>query len=284
MPFLATRNLEFHYRQQGQADGLPVLFVHGSYGSGRWWEPLLALLPEEIFAIAPDLRGCGQSEKPNDGYTIETQAEDLWQFAQALGWQGFDLVAHSTGGAIAIELALTHPGLLRALILVDPVPVEGIFTPIETLMALEQMQHDAALLAHALALLMPTLDQTEPQQAAFFAKLVDDAHGMAPAAFTAVAESLNHWNRLADAKRLTLPTLLLWGDQDAVVTRDTVARTLIAIPGANNLEILHGVGHSPMIEAPLVLAEKLIDFLSEDFGEFDQVRASAYQGKQPTVQ
>lgn len=46
-------------------------------------------------------------------------------------------------------------------------------------------------------------------------------------------------------------------------------RTLIAIPGANNMEVLHNVGHSPMIEAPLALAfQRLIDFISEDFAGF----------------
>jgi pimeloyl-ACP methyl ester carboxylesterase len=112
--------------------------------------------------------------------------------------------------------------------------------------------------------------------------LVDDASQMAPAAFTAVAESLGRWNRFGDAVRLTRPTLLVWGDQDEVVSRDAVTRTLIAIPGATSLEILHGVGHSPMIEAPLTLAEKIVDFIAEDFDALEEVRASAYANEVTT--
>ena len=54
-----------------------------------------------------------------------------------------------------------------------------------------------------------------------------------------------------------------------------MTRSLIAIPGANNLEVIRGVGHSPMIEAPLGLAERLIDFITEDYAEFEEVRELA---------
>jgi pimeloyl-ACP methyl ester carboxylesterase len=275
MPFLPTPRLTFYYRTQGQPDGLPLLLVHGSYATSRWWEPMLALLPEEIQAIAPDLRGCGQSDKPADGYTIEDQAEDLWALIQGLGWREVDLVAHSSGGAIAMELALTHPGSLRSLSLINSVPVEGVFTPLDTLMVLEQMRTDRSLLHQAIRLLMPTLDLTVAENAAFLEQLVDDAAQMAPPAFTALTESLSRWNRFADARQLTLPTLVVWGDQDAIVSREATTRTLIAIPGASNLEILRGMGHSPQIEAPLTLAEKLIEFIAEDFAEYGQVRSTA---------
>lgn len=267
-----TARVRIHYREQGQPDGLPLLLVHGSFGSSRWWEPLLAILPEEIHAVALDLRGCGQSEKPDAGYTIEEQAEDLWAFVTAIGFDDFDLVGHASGAAVAIEFTLNHSSAVNTLSLVDPAPIEGVFTPLEAIMVLAQMRTDEALLRQALASLMPTYPVTAPEQARFFDQLVTDAQQMAPAAFTAIAESLNHWNRFSEAKALTLPTLLIWGDQDHLVTRDALTRSLIAIPGANNLEVLRDVGHSPMIEAPLGLAERLIDFITEDYAEFDEVR------------
>lgn len=274
--FLTTSRLRMAYRSQGSPEGLPLLLLHGSYGSSRWWEPLLAVLPGEFHVIAPDLRGCGQSEVTPAGYTIEEQTADVAAFIAELGWQGFDLVAHSTAGALAIELALQQPALLRSLSLVDSVPVEGVFTPIETIMLLEQMKEDRDLLAQALQLLMPTYDRTIPEQADFFAQLVEDAANMALPAFTEIATSLSQWNRFTDAKRLTLPTLLLWGDQDSIVSRDAMTRTLLAIPGAGNLEILHRVGHTPQIEAPLTLAEKIIEFITDDFADYDALRQRAY--------
>ncbi|NJN83406.1 MAG: alpha/beta hydrolase [Caldilineaceae bacterium] len=119
----------------------------------------------------------------------------------------------------------------------------------------------------------PTDPETHPANASFFAQLVEDASQMAPAAFTEVALALDRWNRFAEASALTLPTLIVWGDQDQIVSREATTRTLIAIPGAANLEVLRGVGHSPLIEDPLRLAERIIDFVSEDFAGFDAIRS-----------
>jgi branched-chain amino acid transport system permease protein len=270
--FVDTPRLRFHYRSHGRIDGMPLLFLHSSFGSSRWWEPLFDLLPSEFLAVAPDLRGCGQSDKPETGYTIEAQAEDVAAFVDTLGLRDFDVVAHAAGGAIAVEYILGHPDTARSLLLVNSVPVEGVFTPLEAVTLLAQLRTDRALLTQAMELLAPRLAAENPP---LFAALVEDAAVMAPAAFTEVAVALGRWNRFADAKALTLPTLLLWGDKDPIVARDAMTRSLIAIPGAANLDILRGVGHSPMLDAPLTLAEHLVAFVTDDFGDFASIRDSA---------
>ena len=274
--YVATPRMRFFCRTHGEPDGIPVLLLHGSYGTGRWWERFCARLPEQIYAVAPDLRGCGQSDKADSGYAIEEQAEDVRALVEALDWTDFHLVAHSTSGAIAIEFALLNSVLLSTLTLIDSVPVEGAFTPIDTFLLLEQMKTDRELLRRAMALLMPTLLRDgRPEDAdnrRFFGELVADAAQMAPAAFTEIARALNQWNRFADARQLTLPTLLVWGDQDCIVDRDATTRSLIAIPGASNLEVLRNVGHSPMIEAPQALADRFIDFITQDFVGYDEIR------------
>jgi pimeloyl-ACP methyl ester carboxylesterase len=276
---VVTPRMNFHCRTWGDDDGIPVMLLHGSYGTSRWWEGFATSLPEEIFSFAPDLRGCGKSSKTNGGYSIAEQAEDVASLVRALGWDDFSLVAHSSSGAIAVEYALNNPGRLSTLMLVDTVPVEGVFTPIDGYMVLEQMRTNRALLAEAMALLMPrvaaAVERGEPEGSALFETLVDDALDMAPAAFVDVARSLSQWNRFADARQLTLPTLLVWGDQDLIVDRESTTRTLIAIPGANNLEVMHGVGHSPLLEAPQRLSEIYVNFITQDFAGFDAIRDSA---------
>jgi len=272
MFYVNTPALTFCCRAWGEPDGIPVLLLHGSYGTSRWWERFAAELPEQIYAVAPDLRGCGGSSKPDSGYSVPEQAGDIAALTAALDWDDFHLVAHSSSGPIAVEYALLHRASLSTLTLVDPAPVEGVFTPLDGYLLLEQMKGDRALLSEALALLMPALaasaERGDQADQALFATLVDDAQQMAPAAFVEVARGLSQWNRFADARQLTLPTLLVWGDQDAIVDRETITRTLIAIPGANNLEVLRGVGHSPMLEAPRRLADLFIDFITQDFDSF----------------
>jgi pimeloyl-ACP methyl ester carboxylesterase len=275
---LATPRLAFHCRAWGADDGIPTLLLHGSYGTSRWWERFAAALAPEIYAVAPDLRGCGGSSKTAGGYSIEEQAADIASLVAALRWDDFHLVAHSSSGAIAVEYALGARGAISTLTLVSTVPVEGVFTPIDGYMLLEQMRSDRTLLAEAMALLMPTVAESAQhgsiEDQLLLASLVDDALAMAPAAFVDVARSLSHWNRFGDARELTLPTVLVWGDRDEIVDRAATTRTLIAIPGASNLEVLRGVGHSPMLEAPARLAEIFTNFIVQDFGSFDTIRDS----------
>jgi pimeloyl-ACP methyl ester carboxylesterase len=276
---VVTPRMTFRCRTWGEDDGIPIMLLHGSFGTSRWWEGFATSLPEEIYSFAPDLRGCGGSSKTDSGYNIAEQAEDVASLVRALGWDDFNLVAHSSSGAIAVEYALNNQGTLSTLMLVDTVPVEGVFTPIDGYMLLEQMRSDRTLLAEAMALLMPQLAAAalrgEPAESTLFEALVDDAYNMAPAAFVGVARSLSQWNRFADARQLTLPTLLVWGDQDVIVDRAATTRTLIAIPGANSLEVMHGVGHSPLLEAPQRLAEIYVNFIVQDFAGSDAIRNSA---------
>jgi len=294
--FVDTPRIRFHYRSHGDSRyGMPMLLVHGSFGSSRWWESFMMLLPTEIYVIALDLRGVGKSEQTETGYAIADQGADLYAFVQSLGLKTIDLVGHSSGGAIAIEFALNHPELVSTLSLVSSVPIEGVFTPTDTLMLLEEMKSNETLLRQGLWLLMVTTDkqlfEAEPQsidehesavvlkseeymQQEFITKIVQDAKAMTPVLFTRLAEELGRWNRFTDAHRLTLPILIIWGDQDEIVSRDAMTRTLIALPGANNLEVLRGVGHTPQIEAPLTLAKKIVEFITEDYASFGSVRDS----------
>jgi len=276
---IATPRMRFHCRRWGDAGGIPLLLLHSAFGSSRWWERFGALLQQEFHAVAPDLRGCGGSEQTATGYAIDEQAADVAALVAALGWSDCHLIAHGSGGAIGMQLALDRPELITTLTLVDSTPVEGVFTPLDAYLVLEQMRQDRALLQQAIALLMPSLPVEAGDAAAanrgYLDQLVDDAAGMAPAAFTEPARALSQWNQFSAARRLTLPTLLVWGDRDAIVDRDATTRTLLAIPGANNLEILRGVGHSPMIEAPQRLVDLFVDFVTQDFAGFDAIRQSA---------
>jgi branched-chain amino acid transport system permease protein len=274
---IKTSRLTHGLRTCGDNDGLPMLLIHGGFASSRWWEPFMHVLPPEVRVAACDLRGCGGSDRPASGYSIPEQAQDIAAVVASLGWDEFDLVGHAAGGAIAVELTLSQAVGIRTLSLIDSAPVEGVYTPVEGLMLFEQMRTDRTLLRNALQLLMPTYAPAQRDDDPFFTQLVDDAATMAPAAFTEFAVALNRWNRFAEARQLALPTLLVWGDQDIVVEREAITRTLVAIPGASRLEIVRGVGHSPMIEAPVALAELLIDFITDEFEDYDEARRMAYE-------
>ena len=252
----------------------PILFVHGGFASSRWWRPVADLLPVDGFtSYLPDLCGCGRSRRPEDSasYRIEQQVADLATLIDHLDLFNLHLVGHSLGAAIALAYAAADPTRLRSLTLVSTPSPAGTPTPPEGYELLEQMRVDRGLLSQALASIMPA---RAPD--AFFQQLVDDAQGQAPAAFTATAEALDQWRLPPEAlAQLRLPVLLMWGDRDQIVERDVQTRLLLSIPGANNLEIFRGAGHSPMLERTEGFAEALLAFIGQDFAGYSAVRELA---------
>lgn len=105
MPYQDIDGIRFHYEDHGPRQGRPkpVIFVHGFSVSGEVFEPQAVALSGDYRVISLDERGCGQSDRPMDGYEIAKQSEDLRAFIQELNLQHPVLVGHSIGAAIVME-------------------------------------------------------------------------------------------------------------------------------------------------------------------------------------
>ena len=92
----------------GPDEGPPVIVLHGFPESHRTWRSVAPLLSDRLRLIMPDLRGFGDSDRPQDvaGYATDTLIADLFALADALGIERFALVGHDWGGAIAWAAAL----------------------------------------------------------------------------------------------------------------------------------------------------------------------------------
>jgi pimeloyl-ACP methyl ester carboxylesterase len=105
----------------GDHAGIPVLIVHGLFGSGRNWGVIARRLAEMRPVIAVDMRNHGDSPRfATQGYA--DMAGDLAQVIAAHGGRA-DVLGHSMGGKAAMVLALTHPDRVRRLIVADIAPV-----------------------------------------------------------------------------------------------------------------------------------------------------------------
>ncbi|HXO40104.1 MAG TPA: alpha/beta fold hydrolase, partial [Thermoanaerobaculia bacterium] len=101
--------------------GLPVLFVHGLAGNGGQWALQLDHLRRRRHAVAPDLRGHGDSDPAEDGaYDVPSLAADVGAVADHFALRRFVLAGHSLGAAVAIHYAAEHPERVAGLLLVDP--------------------------------------------------------------------------------------------------------------------------------------------------------------------
>lgn len=272
MPTISTPRGRFFYRlTTGQSP--TILFLHGNLGTSSWWQPILDRLPPDWRGIALDALGYGQSERNDhlDRYSVSALMQDLSACIETLALERVHLVAHSTATPVAMAYALAFPDHVASLTLVGPVPAAGVSTPPEAYPLLERLPGDEELRRQALQASLPTLDPDSE----LFAQFDADLASIEPMALVAIARGLDIWRPGEQLRQLTLPVLLMRGEEDIMLSKEDAHHTLISIPGANNLEVFRGVGHSPMVERPQAFTDILVEFIAEDWDEYNAVRASA---------
>ena len=274
MPFTQTPSLNIHYELGGTGNDVLVL-LHGNFASWRWWRPVLERLPANYRAYAPDLRGCGDTDQPTDGYNIQQLADDLYAFVTALELRPFHLVGHSLGGAVALQFALDHPEYIETTLLVAPAPAQGlsykvsapslaVMTEAQRSRSLETLEGNYRFMRN-IEINRPWMHQALSRMAlkgmtdSDFKALVDDAARMAPEAMVGYLQSLDAWDVQAELSDLQRPILILWGTRDKIVPLEGLYRTARGLPQGRVIK-WNDVGHAPQLEQPDRFIELLDDF------------------------
>ena len=112
-----ANNASIHVAQVG--NGAPLLLLHGWPEFWLTWEPVMARLAERFRLIAPDLRGFGDSDKPNGPWGAEGHAADMLALLGALGIERVGIVGHDVGGAAMQVMARAAPERLAGLFFFD---------------------------------------------------------------------------------------------------------------------------------------------------------------------
>jgi pimeloyl-ACP methyl ester carboxylesterase len=252
MPYARAGDLETFYLEAGA--GAPVVLVHGNWGSSTWWEPVLARLPKGRRAVAPDLRGRGRTRGPDTGYGVASLAADVLGFANALGLAEFDLVGHSLGSCVAMEMALTHPDRLRSLVVVSPGWIDGMPGAYAVPERQKQLKDDPAFLAMALRAIVPGKDDE------LWARLLADAGQQRLEAALALLPALTEWKPGDTLGAIRIPRVVISGANDVFTGGPNATRVAQAL--GCELITMPGVAHGPMIEAPDEFATILFSRLS----------------------
>jgi len=251
MPDITAGGQKLHYyAHRDGADRPPLVLVHGAGGSYMHWPAeLRRLAGSTVYSL--DLPGHGGSPGPGRD-TISGYAEVVREFAAALDLPPFVLAGHSMGGAIAQEFALTYPDRLAGIILVGSGArlrvaqqiLDGILVdPEATAVMVAQWSYAGEADPAALDLYVRRLRDVDPRV----------THGD----FLAC----NRFDRMADSARISLPTLVLCGEQDRMTPCKYSQYLADQIPGAR-LALIGGAGHMVMLEKPLEVTRKVARFMS----------------------
>lgn len=255
---LALDDGDLFVQQDGTRDAPVLLLIHGTAASVRTWDALVPLLTGTHRVVRLDLLGCGRSAKPVDGsYRTPDQARRIGTVLDRLGVGRAVVIGHSSGGIAATALAEQRPELVEALVLVDTGPGMAAFIAPETAAvgpaqwppSEEQIRQFAASGFARPDFELPADILAEMQDSPFevFAALMQDPRRY--------LEEKTLPDRLAAVGK---PLLVLFGEQDRR-WRPSSAADYLVVPGAR-VEMLPGVGHTPIIEDPTRTAELVLDF------------------------
>lgn len=253
-----SHGLRIAYRMEGE--GPPAVLLHGFFGDHRVWRRQFELA-DSYTVVAWDTPGCGGSSVPPADFRIADYADCLAGFIEALGLERPHILGNSFGGTLAVALAVQYPSIPRSLVLADTYAGwSGSFTQ--------------EVVARRLSNSLPDLELPTERVAA---KWIPSF--LTPSAPSSLMEEIgvitSEFNRdgmrvmiqaLAEADLrevlpgVEMPTLLIWGDEDARSPL-SVAADLHARISGSRLVVIKGAGHLSHVEAPERFNAEVRDFI-----------------------
>jgi YbgC/YbaW family acyl-CoA thioester hydrolase len=246
---------------ESRGDGPALLLIHGFPLDRSLWGHQVATLARWR-RIAPDLRGCGFSDAPEQGYSMAAYASDLVRLLDKLRIERAVIAGLSMGGYVAFELLRRYRERVMGLILLDTRPDAD--TPEgrrgrEALIEVARSQGGAAVAEHLLPkLLGRSTQRTQPQ----IAEQVRDMARRAPVQgiVGALAAMRDRPDSTPHLGAIDVPTLVVVGEEDEL-TPPAVARAMTsAIPSAA-MTTIPGAGHLAPLEAPTAVSRVIAEFL-----------------------
>jgi pimeloyl-ACP methyl ester carboxylesterase len=264
--FVRLADGDMHVVEDGKPGAPALLLIHGSAASLVCWDLVVPLLAGAFRVIRVDLLGCGKSTTPAGGYDAPTQARRVGAALDSLAVSRVTVIGHSSGCTVATALAEQRPGAVAGLALIDFGPSLDAKTPEHLLFRLLLTRFPGLLLwrlrTEARIRKAARVGFTRPVEIpdAF----IEDALRMTHRAFVGTVRApLDYLRQRSLPDRLAplgLPLLVIFGTEDPRWPASGAAAYRI-VPGAR-VELLPGVGHTPIMEDPEATGQLLLDFAS----------------------
>ena len=274
-------NSRTYIEQWGDPDNPPVVLVHGlGDNAARDWRHIAPVLAEQFYVVTLDLPGFGRSDKQNALYSPDNYSRVLDWLVSEYVEPPFALIGHSMGGAIALNYASANADQLTHLVLIDAAGVlhRTAFTKhfVDDLKLpgnnTEGPANNLEALNNYLGFSLEDIDRYPVALDALLQSPVMRATllGGDPRLIAGVA--LVQHNFSGRLRKVTAPTLVIWGEKDNVTPLRTGRLLAHRLPSAR-LAVIEGVGHLPMYESVDRLNSLILDELSGSGGQ-DSIQPS----------
>ena len=281
VPFVNVDGVKLHYREAGT--GYPILFVHELAGDSREWEQQFAFFARRYRCIAFDARGYLPSDVPREAsrYGYEYAVSDIAGVMDGLGLSKAHIVGLSMGAYATLCFGLRHPERASSLVVAgvgsgSPRAGHAAFIEEHRAMAARIRASKPISMDSFVQLVqgMPTRARLRTKDPDGWLRFLEHLREHDPAGMANTIEmyqgtrpSLEDFE--ADLKRLTVPTFLIVGDEDAPCL-ETNFYLLRKVPGAR-LMVLPRTGHCVNLEEPVTFNMQVLEF----FASLDQSSAAA---------
>ncbi|MEB3231035.1 MAG: alpha/beta hydrolase [Leptolyngbyaceae bacterium] len=280
--FVETNRIRLHCVTQGE--GELVVLLHGFPEFWYSWRHQIPALARHFKVVVPDLRGYNDSDKPQTGYDLDTLSQDIQGLIHGMGYTKAHIVGHDWGGAIAWHLAQTFPqSIQRLAILNAPHPQQFMR---ELLSNMDQLRRSWYVLAFQIPNLpewmirlnlknfLKNMLRDQAVRKGAFSRSDTEIYQAALEKPGALAAAIAYHRQLLSPQAwlqsfnlgrtvlpVTAPTLVLWGEDDGLLSHRLTEGLEQLIAAPFQLKLIPQCGHWIQQEVPQTVNRELLQFL-----------------------
>ncbi len=275
-----ANGLRFFTLAAGPADGEMAILLHGfPEGAESWLKQVAALARAGLLVVAPDMRGYGRSDAPDQvgEYAMPKLVEDVAGIIKAFGRTSAHVAGHDWGAMVAWFFADRHPEMTKSLTVLSvghPAALAAAAAEDDDQKTRSQYinlfllegKAESVLSEDGFRRLRAMLTSGIPDGIADQFVRSASRPGRLTAGLNYYRANLsrdNPWTALGQELKITAPTVLLWGDQDPALGRLQAENTARHMTGDYRLEVLEGAGHWLQFERPDEVCRSLVQAVSK---------------------
>lgn len=260
MPQVEVNGTKLFYEIYGNGPET-IVFSHGLLWSGKMFEKQVDALKSKYCCVVYDHRGQGRSNVPPSGYDMETIYQDAVELIKTLNLSPCHFAGLSMGGFVAMRIAARNPKLIKSIILMetsaDDEPFKFKYNVLNTIVKLLGV---SVITSKVMPIMFGQKFLTDPSRKEEYDIWKRHLQSNKKTIVRAVEGVITRQPVYDELPNITVPSLVMVGDQDVATIPEKSERICSQIPQAKFVKII-GAGHSSSVEEPKQVNQAILTFL-----------------------